>query len=268
MNKLLMLGTDSEYFVSHNGAIGSAIGLLGGSKEAPRLVANGNVQEDNVLAEFAIDPCTTSAQWVNNIVSVRAQMLEILNEKGLDIVGKSSHKFGEELFDFPSKAFEFGCDPDWDAYSGQQNPRPNVNTFLRTAAGHIHFSYENPDDMRTRDIIKCLDYSLGVWSVLLDEDKQRRSLYGKAGAYRKKSYGGEYRTLGNFWLATEERMEYVFDTTSVCVSFADDLLPRFHAVMSEAALQDVINEHRVNEAQRVFPLLCNIVEDYYGKLPK
>ena len=35
-------------------------------------------------------------------------------------------------------------------------------------------------------------------------------MYGKGGAYRRKSYGAEYRTLSNAWLLSKERMAWVY----------------------------------------------------------
>jgi hypothetical protein len=63
---------------------------------------------------------------------------------------------------------------------------------------------------------KQLDWSLGLGSMLFDNNpaaKKRRSLYGAAGCFRPKSYGVEYRTLSNSWLASKELMEWVFATT-------------------------------------------------------
>jgi len=48
-------------------------------------------------------------------------------------------------------------------------------------------------------LIKLLDIILGITSVLMDNrtNKERRKMYGKAGDYRLKSYGIEYRVLSN-----------------------------------------------------------------------
>ena len=45
-----------------------------------------------------------------------------------------------------------------------------------------------------------MDYTLGLDSLLLDSDTRRRSMYGRAGSFRFKEYGIEYRTLSNFWI--------------------------------------------------------------------
>lgn len=66
--------------------------------------------------------------------------------------------------------------------------------------GHIHFSVEPQPK-----IIDGLDTVLGSLSNCIDDKDQRnkreRSGYGKKGAYRRKSYGFEYRTPGSFLLS-------------------------------------------------------------------
>src|SRR3546814_1862742 len=58
--------------------------------------------------------------------------------------------------------------------------------------------------MNCSDLVKQLDWYLGLWSLGKDKDKVRRSLYGKAGACRIKPYGVEYRVLSNFWIKNKK----------------------------------------------------------------
>ncbi len=66
--------------------------------------------------------------------------------------------------------------------------------------GHTHFSIDP-----IPEIIDGLDIVLGSLSNCIDDKIQRqkreRSGYGKKGAYRRKSYGFEYRTPGSFLLS-------------------------------------------------------------------
>jgi hypothetical protein len=71
--------------------------------------------------------------------------------------------------------------------------------------GHIHISEYNVD------LIRYMDLYLGVPSILMDTDTRRRELYGKAGAYREKPWGLEYRVLSNFWYKTPELIGWVWD---------------------------------------------------------
>jgi len=58
-----------------------------------------------------------------------------------------------------------------------------------------------------------MDLFLGVPSVLIDDGKERKKLYGKAGAYRYKPYGVEYRTLSNFWVFEPGLIDWVWNQT-------------------------------------------------------
>ena len=52
-----------------------------------------------------------------------------------------------------------------------------------------------------RIMVKSMDVLLGAGSCFYDKDRKRRQLYGKAGAFRPKAYGVEYRSLSNAWLS-------------------------------------------------------------------
>lgn len=262
MNSFLKIGTDAEYFVSNEDGVGSAIGLIGGSKAEPKIVPYGNFQEDNVLAEFAIDPVSSKREWLSHIRIVSEHLRGVMKHRSYSLVCKSSHVYDKaKLKSFDSLAMEMGCEADFNVYEDKENTKPNARTTLRTAAAHVHFSYVGPTKQKTDNIIKCLDYILGVWSVIEDTDTLRRELYGKAGACRYKEYGGEYRTLGNFWLTTESKKEYVYDVTRNCVQYADALLPRLHGVLNEKDLQGIINGYRREQALLLYPLLANIYQE-------
>lgn len=67
-----------------------------------------------------------------------------------------------------------------------------------------------------------MDLHLGVPSLVLDKDTERRKLYGKAGAFRPKPYGVEYRTLSNFWIWSEENIKWAWDQTNKAIQFVQD----------------------------------------------
>ena len=57
----------------------------------------------------------------------------------------------------------------------------------------------------------------------MDTDQKRRTLYGKAGAYREKSYGVEYRTLSSFWLKTDDFINWAYTQTMRAVDKVNNL---------------------------------------------
>ena len=262
MSIFKMIGTDTEFFVSRNNEIGSAIGKLGGSKKVPRLVKHGNVQEDNVLAEMAVDPCRSLFEWHNKIDTVHKSLSDIMSKQGYNLETTSSHRYATELLrTYPKEAHAFGCNRDHNVYVGKDNSKPRPINGLRTAAGHIHFSYVRPDYNTTCEIIKCMDYTLGLWSVLMDSDRERRQLYGKAGDCRIKPYGGEYRTLGNFWINNQSKLSYVYNVTKLCVEQHTTLLPSLKLIVEEWQLQEIINNYYVDSARLVLPRIQKLVND-------
>lgn len=66
-------------------------------------------------------------------------------------------------------------------------------------------------------VVKQLDSVLYPASLLWDNDDKRRSLYGKIGSFRPKSYGVEWRPLSNAFLSSKETQRYVFRTTKKLV---------------------------------------------------
>jgi len=202
--EVLALGADPEVFlVNAKNEPMSAEGLFGGTKREPKPMEGlGNgffIQEDNVAAEYNI-PATESVElWAKHL------------QKGLGYIRKVAKKHKLKPFlapslDFPieqlmtKQAMELGCDPDFNAWTQQKNPRPRPPEQMRTAAGHVHVSWNNPDDEQRWALVRALDVFLGLPSILVTAPNERRKLYGRAGACRLKPYGAEYRVLDNFYL--------------------------------------------------------------------
>lgn len=210
----MMLGCDPEIFlVDAAGAFVSAIGKIGGSKQAPRRLPLGEgyaVQEDNVALEFNIPPAQTSNEFVDHIKRVKDFLSQEVNEMGLKFSQASATQFPiHELF-HPA-AMEFGCDPDYNAWTGKVNPRPKAtDETLRSCGGHVHIGYKFNNKAEAINLIKYVDLMAGVPSVLMDNGQLRKNLYGKEGAYRFKPYGVEYRTLSNFWIFSDDLIKWVW----------------------------------------------------------
>lgn len=210
----ILIGTDPELFVQQNNKYMSAHGLIPGSKEAPYPVNNGAVQVDGMALEFNTDPADTEDGFIFNINSVMAQLKSMV--PGYEVVTHATAVFDHDyMASQPAEALELGCDPDYNAYSGDMNQPPDNTTNMRTAAGHVHVGWTEdaggPEHITLcRQLTRQLDLYLGVPSVILDPDTDRRKMYGQAGAFRPKTYGVEYRVLSNFWLQDEELMRWVF----------------------------------------------------------
>lgn len=222
----LLIGADPEVFVKDKqGRFRSAHGLIPGTKKEPYKVKNGAFQVDGMALEINIDPADTDDRFVYNIGSVLRQLAAAVPDYELAIVPTAKFH-GNHMRHQPEEALELGCEPDFNAYTERENPRPNGNVNFRTGAGHVHVGFTqgaDPKDpehfQRCLTLVKYLDAFLGIPSLSWDKDQLRRSLYGKAGAFRPKSYGLEYRTLSNAWLKDERLVRYVFNQCVAAVEF-------------------------------------------------
>lgn len=245
----ILIGSDPEVFVADSNGPSIAVGKIGGTKEHPMAVPNGAVQEDNVLAEFNTDPASTADEFVSAVTSVLGTLSGIAAKVGLSLDMRSSHVFQPEQIEAGGKqAVVFGCDPDFNAYTMTQNIMPRgVDPMLRTAGGHVHIGYDNPDAVTSADIAVACDVLLGLPSVILDTDTRRRERYGKAGAFRIKPYGVEYRTLSNFWLRDEALMRWVYDAATQAATSTDELTAIAEDIGVDE-IQRIINESDVAAA--------------------
>ena len=248
MTKTVLIGSDPELFVAKQGVISSAIGLVGGSKEAPRPTEFGALQEDNVLLEFNILPAASVEEFKHHIKAVLKDAQDTLTPFHMELVASlSSHSYSiEDLDSFGEAAWVFGCDPDFNAWTGSMNDRPCADDIcLRTAGGHLHIGYSHLVDKVSKklnnEIIQMCDYLLGLPSILMDKDDRRRELYGKSGAMRHKKYGPEYRTLSNFWLFSDELLAWAYENAKASYERVSEL-EAFKSIISGEEVQRIINQ--------------------------
>lgn len=223
----IKLGCDPELFVTKDGKPRSAFGLVPGTKEHPHPVNKGAIQVDGMALEFNIDAADSEEEWVTNIATVMQELRSACPPDYKFLIEPSVKFNGNHLNAQPKEAKEMGCMPDLNAYTMKENPKPNENTTLRTASGHIHIGFTEGADVKDEGhIIRCctlakhLDLFLGLRSLEWDKDQTRRQLYGDPGAIRIKPYGLEYRVLSNKWLEREELVRFVYRQTLACI---DDL---------------------------------------------
>lgn len=206
------IGADPELFLCDVSSVRSVIGKVGGSKEAPRALPLGSgyaVQEDGVAMEFNIPPCGSKREFVTAIAKATGFLEKIMQDQfDLHFDKRSAVSFPDSELYAPA-AFEFGCMPDYNAWTKTENPRPKAgDKNLRSAGGHIHIGFEGYDP---HEVVKGMDLFAGVPSVMMDHGELRKELYGKAGAFRITPYGVEYRTLSNYWVFQPMLCEWAYD---------------------------------------------------------
>lgn len=203
-------GCDPEIFLKENGKPASAYGLIPGSKESPHKTDGGAVQVDGMAVEFNTDPVEQQDfETFNARIIMQIKTLRSMIPSNLSLSVEAVQDFGKEFLDTqPDDAKELGCDPDWNAYTKKTNPRPDADAAtFRTGAGHVHIGWGAdipPENEEHIDIcsgfVKVLDATVGLFMTFIDREPRRRELYGKAGAFRPKPYGVEYRTPSNAWI--------------------------------------------------------------------
>lgn len=263
-----LVGADPELFVLDKvtGKFVSAHGMIEGDKKNPLPVPNGAVQVDGMALEFNINPANTLEEFQQNIQRVQESLSQMIEDK-YSIEALPSVVFDEDVWtSTPDEAKVLGCDPDSNAYlDGSDNPVPDGDsTTMRTGAGHIHVGwgegmrYTSEHNSNCISVVKQLDCSLGLQSLSWDDDDKRRSLYGKAGAFRLKSYGVEYRVLSNAWLRSQELVKHVYDTTMKSLT---DLTQgnRYLSLLDEEEVQHVINN---NDKARAKQMTQQLFETY------
>lgn len=254
-----MIGCDPEFFVKDKvtGLPVSAHNLVPGTKKEPFVVDDGALQVDGMALEFNTNPAKTFNEFNHNIVSVMNVMRKIV-PTALDFNIVGSVVFSDEVMAAqPDEAKELGCDPDYNAYTLEANPRPVPPIpGLRTASGHLHFGVADTTDPMGREhmqmiaqLMKALDRFCGTTSVIMDPDPVRRQLYGCAGAFRPKTYGGEYRVPSNAWIATEERRKEMFDMSQAAIKWLieDDITRN----VPDADVINAINNSDVQECYAI-----------------
>lgn len=253
-----MLGADPELFLQNpnDGGFISAHEYVKGSKRKPFPVPHGAIQLDGTAAEFNIDPVTNVNDWISNIGSVMGSLKEMTIGSGYVLAAEPVADFSPQYFDteVPSSAKRLGCDPDYDAWDLCPNETPDGTRTFRTGAGHVHVGWGSGFDVFGAEhfdecarVARQMDYHLGINSLLWDGDNRRRCLYGRAGAFRPKPYGVEYRVLSNAWLKSEDLQRWVFTASKAALADLDN------GVVYEDMYGDyarrVINENRIDWVQ-------------------
>ncbi len=248
----ITLGSDPELmlFDRKQNRIVSSLAVLQCTKHNPIALPGGvKMYADNALVEAAFPPATLGT-IVPTIGSAIAKMHKHLG-KDYELVAKASHKFKiDDLNDH--SLWESGCNPNSDAYTGEENPPANFIDTTRTGSFHIHLGYDKLNDMDKKiKFIKLLDAFLGCTSVVIDKDessKARRKLYGRAGEFRPTPYGIEYRVLGPYMLGRPELVKIAYEI----VHFTVGVFEHNHKlVVRDLEIQSAINENDKVAAEKI-----------------
>ena len=275
--KLLKVGSDAEFFLLKDKIPFPVCGLLGGTKENPRPVLEGNgyaVQEDNVLVEFNIPPANTAIEFHESISKMLSYLKEEMQKNNLECKYNSSELFEQKILEQYPQAYAFGCEPDYCVWTKTVNPSPEfprvwkeypnksrakndeITYEPRTAGYHIHVSYlvdNQSSSLADKELfVKAQDLFLGVPSILLEKSNIRRKYYGRAGAFRPKEYGHEYRVLGSALLSDNSHInEWIFNQNCRIIHWLNTGRAEHQLRDNGDTIVEAINGHDSEMAQRL-----------------
>lgn len=218
------LGTDAEIFLKDlTGRYFPACGLIGGTKEKPKDLGDGYaVQEDNVMLEFNTRVAKSREEWALFVQEGLKRAIKTIPPSLVPAIDPSA-EFELLFLDGIPQANVFGCEPDFNAWTRETNPKPTCdNRKLRTAAAHVHIGWDDPTMQDRENLIRAADIFVSLPSVWEDTDKKRRLLYGKAGAFRLKPYGVEHRVASNYWLRDAALIDRVYLRYMKAIKFVNE----------------------------------------------
>lgn len=223
---MLSLGSDPEFMIMKDGKHYSAIPIVKGSITS-KIARKGHFfYWDNVLAECAIKPARSKAEMVDNFRECFTEFADIV--KPYKLVAQASQMYPDsELTTKESRTA--GCAPDMCAYEVRKKKPPCgiiEQTNFRTGGGHVHIGHEILHDSHWESVIgvRLMDLFIGIPALFMDHDPtsaKRREVYGQAGRYRPKPYGLEYRSLGNFWLASPTLVSLIGELCKFVVDYLE-----------------------------------------------
>lgn len=253
-------GADPEFFiVTKKGTVVNSDRFFPSEKEKKRV--DGGFKDkpmhlffDGIQAEFNIHPHTCREWTLDDIWFLFKKIYDIIGPN-YDISLQACVKVRKDILrKADPRARIFGCDPDYNAYTGEKNEilvDPETHP-LRYAGGHIHMSPEFhgkktysflSDWEEICRSVKLLDIIVGIPLVLLDRDVSsatRRFMYGNAGCFRETPWGIEYRTPSPYWLTAPEITSFVAGLVRLFFRIC------MHGV--EAYFTEIVDENLVRHA--------------------
>lgn len=241
-----LVGCDLEYAVldAKDRYIPAGELPIDGIKGNPERFGTGGIEIDCTAVELTFPPAETEEKFVENIMRHLVFARDRFRKFG-KLVTKPSVFFDKNVLLRSRFAMTMGCLPDMNVWTGQENPLPNPDSNFRSYGGHVHIQHGTPDT------IKACDITLGMWSVLRDQDTDRRKMYGKAGAFRIKPYGVEYRVLSNFWCDNENYIRQVWRLTQHARKLTSKVNSLVETFGGPEEIQDIINHNKMMKARNI-----------------
>jgi len=169
--------------------------------KANPLSHNGHLfSKDASMVELAVAPATSASEFDSLFIDALNTAKKLL-PKGAEFRSIPCVEYTDAELKTDPYASVLGCAPSETIYD--TTPTPDEYPDNKRYGGiHINLAMDNPDTF-VEDMVIKLDYALGLYSVIHWEEgyrtelRDRRRVYGRAGEFRQKDFGFEYRTLPN-----------------------------------------------------------------------
>ena len=161
----------------------------------------------------------------------------------------------------------FGCSPTTNVHEKKFKRVTGLREKFRAGAGHIHVGFNRAYDKFIDDIVVIMDIVAGNTCVLIDRDvnnSRRRVMYGRAGEYRQKPYGLEYRVLSNFWLKHYVlwSMSSALVRNAFSIAIKPELRKELLSRMSMTKVRKAINDNDKELALENFLIYRDFLRDF------
>ena len=272
---MFTIGCDPEFFVAKRGTPIPACGLVPGTKDEPHKTEVGAMQVDGLALEININPVPLSNSGMGEFDRRIIQTIKETKDTASAAAGTLSiyrgcvADFSEEVMaNLSDDDKRLGCDPDWNAYTLKHNEIPDGDVPFRVTGGHIHIGWDdtasNPVDdpdyiAMCADFVKVMDLFVGIPLKYLDTEERRRQMYGKAGAFRPKPYGVEYRSPSNWWIFEKSRRLAVFELTKFAVNVMSNYgsaerTVKSYTTMKPEEIESIINDPSPEAREKAFDI--------------
>ncbi len=256
----VLLGGDPEILLESDGKIYESASL-----DEDKLKTTRDIARDGYQAELHPDAhgCR-EVMWGKYVASA----LKLEEKFGfVPVTGAGRWIPQSEFVDLTDASKRFGCVPSSNIYGAKSIDVDAMFYMFRPLGGHIHLGFDK-QKVNLAQFVRLLDIFVGNTSVLFDQNdtdlqQERRKNYGRAGEFREKPYGVEYRTLSNFWLKNYVYMSMVYGLARQALALAmqdpkkaSDLESLFGAEIEEA-----INSNDSGLALKNFAILRKFIEE-------
>lgn len=248
------IGSDIEYFVKDisTDEIVSAEGLVQGTKHEPFKFKGPDswfaTSLDNVTYEGNIPPAKTEEEFLGYMHELRHYMDNYLPPT-IRTLAQGSAFLADKYLE-TENARTFGCASSNNVWTEKiEHVKLKKGCKARGAGFHLHFGYNQPDYDKNIMLIKAVDVFLGIPSVIIDQDPERRKVgYGKAGNHRHSPWGCEYRTLSSFMASTDELIKWSYNQALKAINFLNE--GRIVEIAERGdEIQQIINEGDLKNAE-------------------